>query len=109
MIVNIDDRLLSLRNLEARVVDLVEAGEAATRAGGRGGGGMDDLINRVSRLETAVDAVRKDITESRIEFGRFDERSKHFPTKGFIFSVCLGLLAAVGGLVALIVRFLPPA
>jgi hypothetical protein len=38
---------------------------------------------------------------------RFDERLKHMPTKGFIFATCAALLAAGGGLVALIVRFIP--
>lgn len=54
-------------------------------------------------------ALRKAVEDLRVDYARFDERSKHFPTKRFIFSTAAAMLAAATALTALIVRFLPPA
>ena len=89
----------------------------------RGGGTSGGMEARVARLESdmehvkksvadiAIDmkAVRSSISDVKVDLGRLDERLKHMPTKGFIFSVGLGLLAAVGGIIALAVRFIPHA
>jgi hypothetical protein len=56
-----------------------------------------------------VAALRKAVEDLRVDYARFDERSKHFPTKRFIFSTAAAMLAAATALTALIVRFLPPA
>ena len=91
--------------------------------GGDGGGTSGGMEARVAKLESDVEhvkrtlddlradvkATRSDIGAMKVDFGRFDERMKHMPGKGFIFSVGLGLLAAAGGIITLAVRFIPHA
>jgi len=70
---------------------------------------MGHLRSVVEKIDAAVSALRRAVEDLRIDYARFDERSKHFPTKGFIFSTAAGMLGAATALTALIVRFLPPA
>ena len=104
--------------------DYVSAGGDAPALNGGGGdgtsGGMDA---RVARLEADMDhvkrslssvdgtlsVVQKDLTDVRVSVARVEVDLKHLPSKGFIFSVCAGLLSAVGVLTAVIVRFVPHA
>ncbi|QSR15641.1 hypothetical protein CA833_00200 [Novosphingobium sp. KA1] len=67
---------------------------------------MEHVKKSVSEISTDVKAVRTTLSDLKVEFGRFDERSKQMPTKGFIFTTSASLLAACGALTALIVKFL---
>jgi len=70
---------------------------------------MEHVKKSVSEIATDLKATRSTISDLKVDFGRFDERLKHMPTKGFIFATSAAMIAAMGGLVALIVRFLPHA
>lgn len=59
------------------------------------------------KMDAAISALRKAVEDLRIDYARFDERSKHFPTRGFIFSTAAAMLGAATALTAVIVRFLP--
>lgn len=67
---------------------------------------MDHVKETVAKIDRGQDDIRKTLSELKVEFGRFDERSKHFPSKGFIFSVSAGLLAAGSGIMAVLIKFL---
>ena len=66
------------------------------------------LRNVTEKVDAAISALRKAVEDLRIDYARFDERSRHFPTKGFIFSTAAAMLGAETALTALIVGFLPP-
>jgi uncharacterized coiled-coil protein SlyX len=68
---------------------------------------MGHLRNVTDKIDGAVSALRKAVEDLRVDYARFDERSKYFPTKGFIFSTATAMLGAATALTALIVRFLP--
>lgn len=115
------EKTVDVRLLQAQHQRLsVELQRLKEGGGGGTSGGMEARIARlesdmehvkrgVDKLDGAVTGARTSIEELRIDFGRFDERSKNFPTKGFIFSVAAGLLAASGAVMAIVVRFLPAA
>jgi uncharacterized protein (UPF0212 family) len=67
------------------------------------------LRSVTEKVEASVAALRKAVEDLRVDYARFDERSKHFPTKGFIVSTAAAMLGAATALTAVIVRFLPPA
>lgn len=85
-----------------------------------GGGGSSNVESRLARIESDMshvkdtvakidrgqEDIRKTLTDLKVDFGRFDERSKHFPTKGFIFSVSAGLLATVSGIMAVLIKLI---
>ena len=103
---------------------IIDITELLTRSSGlKGGsgdgtsGGMESRIARlesdmehvkkaVERIDRGQDDLRKTVTEIKVDFGKFDERSKHFPTKGFIFSVSAALLAAGSGIMAILIKVL---
>lgn len=67
------------------------------------------LRNVTDKVDGAIAALRKAVEDLRVDYARFVERSRHFPTKGFIFSTAAAMLGAATAFTALIVRFLPPA
>lgn len=81
--------------------DALQQEVRALKEGGGGGtsGGMD---GRVDRLE-------KDVADLRVDMATVKENLRHLPSKPWMFTTLLGLLTAIGALVALIVRFVPPA
>jgi hypothetical protein len=116
------EALLAERRLANRERYGLERDEAGLKGGGGGGtsGGMEARIARlesdmehvkkgVDQLGGKIEDVRSNVGELRIVFGVFEERSKTFPTKGFIFTVAASLLAAAGALMAIVVRFVPHA
>jgi hypothetical protein len=70
---------------------------------------VSHLRSLAEKVDSAVSALRKAVEDLRVDYARFDERSKHFPTKGFIFSTAAAMLGAATALTALIIRFLPSA
>jgi hypothetical protein len=68
---------------------------------------VGDLRSLSEKMDAAVAPLRKAVEDLRIDYARFDERSKHFPTKGFIFSTAAAMLGAAIAVTAVIVRFLP--
>lgn len=98
--------------------DSYEAPGLPLRSSGGNGGGMEVRIARlesdVDHLKTDVSQVKLDVREIRTDVGalRVDvatlkENVRHLPTKVWIGTVMAGMVAAIGGLVAIIVRFIP--
>lgn len=113
----------SLRPLFREIQQYRNAASAGEQAGLKDGGGdgtSGGMEARIARLESDVehikkavdkidrgqDDVRKAVSELKVDFGKFDERSKHFPTKGFIFAASAGLLAAGSAIMAILIRIL---
>lgn len=82
--------------------------EARLKSGDGGGisGGMED---RVSRLEKAVDRLQTDVGDIRVDMATVKENLRHLPTQTWMFKAMAGMIAAMGVIVAVIVRFLPAA
>lgn len=116
----IDNDFVMLRRLQMKIQELENRVEVGDLNNGGGGGTFGGMEARVARLEsdmehvkksvadiaTDMKAVRSTLGDLKVDFGRFDERSKQMPTKGFIFTTSAGLLGACGGLTALIIKFL---
>ena len=96
---------------------LVDQLEKTTREGdalksGGGGGTSGGMEARVARLEsdmehvkksvaeiaTDMKAVRTSINDVKVDLGRFDERLKHMPTKGFIFATSAAIVGATSAI-----------
>lgn len=104
--------------------DLTEMQQNLDRLKGGGGDGTSgDMETRVARLEsdmehvkrslTSLDGrvgnVQKDVGEIRVHLATVQNEMKHLPSKGYIFGVALSMLAAAGGIMAAVVRFIPHA
>lgn len=111
----------SLRPLFREIRQYREAAASSDQPGLKGGdgngtsGGMEARLARlesdVEHIKKAVDKidrgqedVRKAVSELKVDFGKFDERSKHFPSKGFIFGVSAALLGAGSAVMAILIR-----
>lgn len=68
---------------------------------------MPSVRKSVTDLATDARAVRGSVNDIKIDLGRLNERLKHMPTKGFIFGIAAGMIAAMSAIVGLIVRFMP--
>lgn len=68
---------------------------------------MPSVRKSVTDLATDSRAVRGSVNDIKIDLGRLNERLKHMPTKGFIFGIAAGMIAALSAIVGLIVRFMP--
>ncbi len=77
--------------------------------GGSGGGTSDGMQERVTRLEKNVDQLSKDVSDLRVDVSAIKENLRHLPTKPWMFTTLLGMLTAIGGLMAVLIRFLPHA
>lgn len=73
-------------------------------------GHIKDSIAKLERgqedIRKSVDGLKDSFVGLKVDFGRFDERSKHFPSKGFIFAVSAGLLTAASGIMAILIKIL---
>jgi outer membrane murein-binding lipoprotein Lpp len=88
---------------------------------GGGGGTSGGMEARVARLESDMEHVKKSVADIamdvkavrtslgdvKVELGRFDERLKTMPTKGFILTASAAIVAATSGIIGLVLRFLP--
>ncbi|WP_155006442.1 hypothetical protein [Sphingomonas hengshuiensis] len=77
-----------------------------TGGGGNDGGMSDDWKQGVDRQLGQLNA---DVRSLLVQSAVLEERTKHLPTKPYIFVCLAGLLTAIGVLVALLIRFIPPA
>lgn len=68
---------------------------------------MEHVKKSVADIATDIKAVRGSINDIKVDLGRFDERLKHMPTKGFIFGIAAGMIGTTSAIVGLIVRFMP--
>jgi tetrahydromethanopterin S-methyltransferase subunit B len=121
---SVDQRLRDIREVEGRINEaLTRLGQASALQGGDGGGtsgGMEARVARlesdmehvkkaVDRLETSVSDTKKSLGEVKTTVSVLDERSKHFPTRTELLTTSAVMVAIIGAIVALIVRFLPAA
>jgi len=113
---NPDNRLMEMIRLERRALEAAARAEEAALKGGGGGGTPGGMEGRVAKLEADVDHLKRvaDRMDTRLErhtelLAAIDERTKHLPTKPYIFACVGATIAAIGVIVALIVRFLPHA
>lgn len=98
---SIDDRFQQM------FTELVEA-RNHLRSGGPGdtSGGMEE---RITKLEKAVDKLQSDVSDIRVDMATVKENLRHLPTQTWLFKAMAGMVAAMGVIVAIIVRFLPHA
>ena len=68
---------------------------------------MEHVKKSVADIATDMKAVRASINDVKVDLGRFDERLKHMPSKGFIFATSAAIVGATSAIVALIVRLMP--
>lgn len=80
-----------------------------TLKGGGGGGTSDDMEARVARLEKNFDTLTKDVSDMRVDVATLKENVRHLPTKPWMFSTLVAMLAALSVVIGLIVRFIPHA
>jgi hypothetical protein len=66
---------------------------------GGGDGGGDEMEARMQRLEGRVDKLVDDVGEVKVGLGTLTERVRHLPSKGYIDSRILGMLAIIAALV----------
>lgn len=96
----------------------IAEGTATLKHGGGDGtsGGMETRIARLEsdmehvkktldRVDTGLSDVRKTVGELKVEFGRFDERIKHLPTKAYMWGQAVAIVGALGAVIALSARF----
>ncbi len=89
---------------DAQADRLRAKGEALDLKSGGGDGTSGGMEARVTRLETSLEFIKRDVGELRsdvsglkVDFARLDERVKNLPSKGFIVSASItiiGLLTA---------------
>lgn len=108
----IEDRIQQMLS-ELHTFREAQRTDASLFGGGPGGtsGGMDA---RITKLEASVAHAERDIGELRsdmktvlMDIATLKENVRHLPTKPWMFTSLGTLLLAIGGLVALIVRFVP--
>jgi hypothetical protein len=87
---------------------------------GGGGGTSGGMEARVARLESDMEHVKKSVADIatdmksvrtslgdiKVDLGRFDERLKHMPTKGFIFATSAAMVGVTSAIVALVVKMM---
>lgn len=117
------DRTLEDFFAEASKARAVLRDEQAPLRNGGGGGTSGGMEARLARLEADMDHVKRDVGDLRSDVrvvmsgveglrtsaGVIDEKLKHVATIGQMWVAAIGIVAALGGVVALIVRFLPHA
>ena len=103
----LDERLAKLLDAESSIRKL-EAQVEQLRGGGPGGtsGGMEE---RLTRVEKNVDQLAKDVTDIRVDIATIKENVRHLPTKPWLFTALAGVIAAIGAIVTMVVRFVPHA
>jgi hypothetical protein len=70
---------------------------------------MEHVKKGVDRIESGINDLRKGVSDLQVKAGTLDERSKRFTTRWDVFMMLCAFIAVVGGIVALSVRFIPPA
>lgn len=111
---SIDHRLEELHRRERSVRELLQSVESLRHGGGGGtSGGMEE---RVAKLEAGVEHLQGDVVDLRgdmktvlTEMATLKENVRHLPTKPWLFTTLVGILAALSAIVAVIVRFVPAA
>jgi hypothetical protein len=116
MTMSVDDRFQNLfRDRDAARALLETAQRTLQHGGGDGtsGGGMEERVIRlegdVARLKDDVGQMRADVGSLKTDVATLKENVRHLPTKPWLFTTLVALLGALGGIVALIVRFVPHA
>lgn len=85
------------------------------RFGGDGtSGGMSDdwkksVEDRLGQLHTDAREIRNDLTTLKVDIATIKENMRHLPTQTWLFKAMAGMVATMGVIVAVIVRFLPAA
>jgi len=105
----VDGRLMAMREAARRLQEENDRAETLRLKGDGGGGTSDGMEQRVSRLEKTVDQMSKDIGDMRVDVATLKENVRHLPTKPWMFTTLVGMLTALAAVVAIIVRFVPPA
>jgi hypothetical protein len=97
--------------------------EGAPLQNGDGGGTSGGMEARLARLESDMDHVKRDVGELKADVrnlllgvetvkasnGVIEEKLRHVATVPQMWAAAIGIVSALGGIVALIVRFLPHA
>lgn len=99
-----DDRILPF----GRDVDEMQRNLDRLKSVG-GGGTYDGMEVRVARLEKSFDTLAKDVSDMRVDVATLKENVRHLPTKPWMFSTLVAMLAALSVIIGLIVRFIPHA
>lgn len=89
--------------------------EEQLKSGGGSGtsGGMDgwqtSVEKRLDSLDGRLKNVEGGVSDLRVDVAALKENVRHLPTKPWMFSTLAAMLVALGAVVAMIVRFVPPA
>ncbi len=88
-----------------RVADALAAADLKARGGG---GNSGDMEARVTRLETSLEFIKRDVGELRsdvsglkVDFARLDERVKNLPGKGFIVTASVAIIGLISAMIVL--------
>jgi hypothetical protein len=99
-----------LRLVDQSFKDLSQSlDDNAALKGGDGDGTSGDMEARLTRLEKSFDTLTKDVSDMRVDVATLKENVRHLPTKPWMFSTLVAMLAALSVIIGLIVRFIPHA
>lgn len=65
--------------------------------------------DRLGNLHSDLRDLRSDVTTLKVDMATIKENIRHLPTQTWLFKAMAGLVVAIGGVVALAVRFIPHA
>lgn len=82
---------------------------AAPLNDGGGGGTFGGMEARVAQLEKDMSEVKSDVKTLLVDTAEIKGRLAHAPTYPGLFAMCGALVAVIGAVVAILVRFLPAA
>lgn len=98
--------------MEARIAKLESDVDHLKRASDKIDGKLDTLLSGQTTIAASIAALSErtaTLPKLTTDVSKLEERTTHLPTKPYIF-LCMGaVIAAVGALVALLIRFIPPA
>lgn len=115
----VDNRLQRMTEIEANVrqfhTDILSKTGGPPTDGGMEGrvarleSDMAHVKDTLKSLDSRLESVRSDIGSIKTDLTTAKVKIDHLPSKGFIFAVAMGMLAAAGGIMAAVVRFIPAA
>ncbi|MFM9978164.1 MAG: hypothetical protein ACKVOP_09015 [Sphingomonadaceae bacterium] len=115
----LDDRLNRLVQIEARIQamhdDFLKGGDGGGTSGGmepriaRLESDVDHIKKTLDRLDRGVEGVRNDVVSIKTDASAMKEQLRHLPSVAQMWLAAMSIVAALGGIVALAVRFIPPA
>lgn len=100
-----DNKLHDLTGQDRTLADYQNALDQNLKSGG-GGGTFDGMEPRIARLEAHMEHVQADLVVLKTDMGavkdrlaRLEVKVDHLPSKGFIVTALIAMLAVIGALV----------